>query len=106
MYLKGIDGRYAQIIRPFHIFKNLSVPLLIGNDIMKPEKFDLLYSSNRLRIGTCDGIYVQITIHSGPRFNRIPVRCTTATVIPAGTSAIVGVRFAQTLEKNQDYQFM
>ena len=63
MHLKGIDGRYAQIVRPFHIFKNLSVPLLIGNDIMKPEKFDLLYSSNRLRIGTCDGIYVQITIH-------------------------------------------
>jgi len=105
MYLKGIDGRYAQIIRPFHIFKNLSVPSLIGNDIMKPEKFDLLYSSNHLRIGTCDGIYVQITIHSGPCFNRIPVRCTTATVIPAGTSAIVGVKFARTLEKNQDYQF-
>jgi len=105
MYQKGIDGRYAQIVRPFHIFKNFSVPLLIGKDIMKPEKFDLLYSSNRLRIGTCDGIYVQITIHSGPHYNRIPVRCTTATIIPAGTSAIVGVKFARTLEKNQDYQF-
>ena len=50
MYLKGIHGRYAQIVRPFHIFKNLSVPLQIGNDIMKPEKFDLLYSSNRLEL--------------------------------------------------------
>jgi len=59
--------------------------------IMKREKFDLLYSSNHLRIGACDGIPVQITVHAGHRFTRIPVRFAAAVIIPSGTSTIVGV---------------
>jgi len=105
IFMKGTDGRFAELVRPFHVFKDLSVPLLIGNDIMKPEKFDLLYSSNRLRIGACDGIPVQITVHAGHRFTRIPVRCASAVIIPPGTSTVVGVRFGRALEPNQDYQF-
>jgi len=70
IYMKGTDGRYAQLVRPFHVFKKLSVPLLIGNDIVKPEKFDLLYSTNRLRIGACDGVCVQITVYSVSRISR------------------------------------
>ena len=104
-YMKGTDGQYAQIVRPFHIFKDLSVPLLIGNDIMKPEKFDLLYSTNRLRIGACDGICVQITVFSGSKYSQIPVRCAEAVVIPAGSSVVVGVKLGRILEPNQDYQF-
>ena len=73
IFMKGTDGRFTELLRPFHIFKDLSVPLLIGNDTIKPEKFDLLYSSNCLCIGSCDGIQVQITVHSGHRFTRIPV---------------------------------
>jgi len=105
IFMKGTDGRFAELVRPFHIFKDISVPLLIGNDIMKPEKFDLLYSSNHLRIGACDGIPVQITVHAGHRFTRIPVRCAVAVIIPSGTSTIVGVKFGRVLEPNQDYQF-
>jgi len=45
--MKGTDGRFAELLRPFHIFKDLSVPLLIGNDTMKPEKFNLFYSLSR-----------------------------------------------------------
>jgi len=105
IFMKGTDGRFAELVRPFHVFKDLSVPLLIGNDIMKPEKFDLLYSSNRLQIGACDGIPVQITVHAGHRFTRIPVRCAVVVIIPSGTSTIVGVKFGHALEPNQDYQF-
>ena len=105
IFMKGTDGQFAELLRPFHVFKDLSVPLLIGNDIMKPEKFDLLYLSNRLRIGACDGIPVQITVHSGHRFARIPVRCAAAVNIPDGTSMIVNVKFGCALEPNQDYQF-
>jgi len=104
-YMKGTDGQYAQIVRPFHVFKDLSVPLLIGNDIMKPEKFDLLYSTNRLCIGACNGVCVQITMFSGSKYSRIPVRCAEAVVIPAGSSVVVGVKLSRILEPNQDYQF-
>ena len=103
--MKGTDVRFAELVRLFHVFKDLSVPQLIGNDIMKPEKFDLLYSSNRLRIGAFDGIPVQITVHAGHRFTRIPVRCAAAVIIPSGTLTIVGVKFGHALEPNQDYQF-
>jgi len=58
IFMKGTDGRFAELVRPFHVFKDLSVLLLVGSDIMKPEKFNLLYSSNRLRVGACDGIPV------------------------------------------------
>jgi hypothetical protein len=105
IFMKGTDSQFAELLRPFHIFKNLSVLLLIGNDTMKLEKFDLLYSSNGLRIGSCDGIPEQIMVHSGHRFARILVHCATAIVIPLGSSAIVGVKFGHTLEPNQDYQF-
>jgi len=91
--MKGTDGRYAQLVRPFHVLKKLSVPLLIGNDIMKPEKFDLLYSTNRLRIGACDGVCVQITVYSGSKYSRIPVRCAEGIVIPASSSTVVGVKY-------------
>jgi len=104
-FMKGADGRFAELVEPFHIFKDLSVPLLIGNDIMKPEKFDLLYSSNRLRIGACDSISVQISVHAGHWFTRIPVRCVATVNILSGSSMIVGVKFGSALELNQDYQF-
>jgi len=105
IYMKGTDGRYTQLVRPFHVFKKLSVPLLIGNDVMKPEKFDLLYSTNRLRIGACDGVCVQIMVYSGSKYGRIPVRCAEGIVIPASSSAVVGVKFGRVLQRNQDYQF-
>ena len=105
IFMKGTDGRFAELVRPFHVFKDLSIPLLIGNDIMKPEKLNLLYSSNHLRIGVCDGIPVQITVYAGHRFTRIPVRCAAVVIIPSGTSTIVGVKFCRALEPNQDYQF-
>jgi len=105
IFMKGTDGRFAELVRPFHVFKDLSVLLLVGNDIMKPEKFDLFYSSNRLRIGVCDGIPVQITVHAGHRFTRIPVRCAASVNILSGTSMIVGVKFVRALEPNQDHQF-
>ena len=105
IYMKGTDGRYTQLVRPFHIFKKLSVPLLIGNDIMKPEKFDLLYSTNWLRIGACDSICVQITVYSGSKYSRVPVHCTESIVIPASSSVVVGVKFGRVLERNQDYPF-
>jgi len=72
---------------------------------MKPEKFDLLYSTNRLRIGACDGVSIQITVYSGSRYSRVPVRCAEGIVIPAGSSAVVSVKFGRVLERNQDYQF-
>ena len=105
IFMNGADGRFAELVRPFHIFKDLSVPLLIGNDIMKPEKFDLLYLSNRLRIGACDGISVQISVHAGHLFTRIPVRYAATVNILSGSSMIVGVKFARALKLNQDYQF-
>ena len=105
IFMKGMDGCFAELVRPFHVFKDLSVPLLVGNDIMKPEKFDLLYSSNRLRIGACDGISVQITVHDGHHFTRILVRCAAPVTIPSGTTTVVGVKFGRALEPNQDYQF-
>jgi len=103
--MKGLDRWYAQLVRPYHVFKNLSVLLLIGNDIMKAEKFDLFYSTNWLHIGACEGVCVQITVYSGFKFSRIPVRCAKAIVIPAGSSAVVGVKFGRVLEPNQEYQF-
>jgi len=105
IFMKGMDGRFTELVRPFHIFKDLSVPLLVGNDIMQPEKFDLLYSSNRLRIGACDGIPVRITVHTGHHFSRIPVRCAAPVTIPSGSSTIVYVKFGRTLKPNQDNQF-
>jgi len=105
IFMKGTDGRFTELVRPFHVFKDLSGPLLIGNDIMKPEKLNLLYSSNRLRIGACDGIPVQIKVHAVHRFTRIPVRCAAVVIIASGTSTIVGVKFGRALEPNQDYQF-
>jgi len=105
IFMKGTDRRFAELVRPFHVFKDLSVPLLIGNDIMKPQKFDLLYSSNRLQIGACDGIPVQITVHAGHRFTRIRIHCAAVVIIPSCTSTIVGVKFGRALEPNQDYQF-
>ena len=38
IFMKGTDGRFAELVKPFHIFKDLSVPLLIGNDIIKEKK--------------------------------------------------------------------
>jgi len=103
--MKGTDSRYAQLVRPFHVFKKHSVRLLIGNDIMKPEKFDLLYSSNRLGIGAYDGVCVQITVYSDSKYSWVPVRCAKGIVIAARSYAVVGVKFSWVLEWNQDYQF-
>ena len=44
----------AVITRELHVVDNLETNILIGTDIMIPEKMDILLSRKSLQIGTCN----------------------------------------------------
>jgi transposase InsO family protein len=106
VYYPTMDGNYAQITRPFHVFPDLGVELLCGVDTIREEGIDMFYSSSvpQMRIASCENAAVRIEVH-GERITKIPVRAAATIVIPANSTTVVAIKTPRPLPSNQDYLF-
>jgi hypothetical protein len=109
IYFPTMDGRYAELHRPFHVFPDLGVDLLCGIDTIREEGIDMFYSSSvpQMRIASCDNAAVKIDVRTGDQVKKVPVRAASTTVIPANSTAIVAIKTPDSanLPSNQDYLF-
>jgi hypothetical protein len=94
VYYPTMDGNYAEITRPFHIFSDLGVDLLLGIDTIREEGIDMFFSSTvpQMRIASCQNAAVKIDVRSGKQVTRVPVHTTafafTGTVVATSTEVL------------------
>ena len=64
---KDKDGLVEAVITcELYIVDNLDAKILVGTDVMLPEKIDILLSDKILQIGTCNvDVLVQLQIRAG-----------------------------------------
>jgi hypothetical protein len=107
VYYPTMDGNYAEITRPFHVFPDLGVDLLLGIDTIREEGIDIFFSSTmpQMRIASCQNAAVKIDVRDGDRVTKIPVRAAATAVVPANSTAIVEIKVSRHLPSNQDYLF-
>jgi hypothetical protein len=107
VYYPTMDGKYAEITRPFHVFPELGVDLLLGIDTIREEGIDIFFSSTvpQMRIASCQNAAVKVDVRDGNRVTKIPVRAAATTVVPANSTAIVEIKISRHLPSNQDYLF-
>ena len=102
VHMKTMCGSVLTFTRPFHIFPNLGVPILMGNDIMCPEKMTVSYASATpaLIVGSCRNKRVELKVRrEAEEIKRVVVRTTETVVIEPGTTMIVCYKPGKTLPK-------
>ena len=91
MYLPDDKQRVALIERELHLVDDLSAKALIGIDIMKPESMTIDLGLDIMKIGSCKGLTVPITVHTrGVRTNTTVFSSKTITV-PAHSNLAVSI---------------
>jgi hypothetical protein len=107
VYYPTMDGNFAEITRPFHVFPELGVDLLLGIDTIREEGIDIFFSSTvpQMRIASCGNTAVRIEVRSGKQVSRVPVRTAATVVVPANATSIVEIKVSRQLPPNQDYLF-
>jgi hypothetical protein len=95
VYYPTMDGNFAEITRPFHVFPELGVDLLLGIDTIREEGIDIFFSSTvpQMRIASCGNTAVRIEVRSGKQVSRVPVRTAATVVVPANATSIVETKF-------------
>src|SRR5947207_1184585 len=81
--------------------------MLIGTDIMLPEKMDILLSRKILQIGTCNvDVPVQIRVRPGYQQHLHPVHAKATTVVPPYSIAMIPIHSLSAITATtQDFLF-
>jgi len=64
IYLSGDKTRTAVIEQEVHIVKDLKAKMLVGLDILSPEKIFIMMNNTEAVIKSCNNIRVPLTVHS------------------------------------------
>jgi len=106
IYLRGNDGRMATFTRPFRVFVDLSVPLLVGIDIIALEDMVLTFKPTpAVMIGSCAGVRVPVTLRQEQQYRKILVRIRNPIKLPPRRTMKVNVRLSQKLNAEETYLF-
>ena len=63
IYLSGDKIRTTVIEQEVHIVKDLKVKMLVGLDILSPEKIFIMMNNTEAVIKSCNNIRVPLTVH-------------------------------------------
>ena len=105
VFMRTRCGFTIKFVRPFHIFPNLGIPLLIGNDIMQPERMTVSYKAEpTLIVGSCKDKRVALKVmDKPPEVKRAVCRTTERTVIEPHHTSMVPVTVNQSLPAGSCY---
>jgi hypothetical protein len=98
----------GRIRREVHVVEGLRAGMLMGVDILGPERMVIDFAANKLIVGSCQGLSVDIAVKSrenAPRIDR-RVKVEKNTTIAPRTIQAVPVYFAGTLPPDLDYEFV
>ena len=102
---KDKDGLVEAVIAwELHIVDHLYANILIGTNVMLPERMDILLSEKILWIGTCNvDVPVQLQIRAGYQQHLFLVHAKVATSIPPRSATVVPIHSLSVT--GQDFQF-
>ena len=90
--------------REIHIVDQLKAQMLVGNDILQPEKIDILTSSSMALIGSCD-VLVPIELKAkDSRSVNYPIHAVSTIVVPPKTTSMIPIHSVQGLP-DRDFFF-
>ena len=97
--------RTARIRRDFHIVKDLKARMLLGMDVISPERINTNITDQSAKISSCQNLKIPLSItpRSGGKVKRV-VRIREKTVIEPHTMAFVKVKLAA-LPHDRDFSF-
>lgn len=108
----AIDGKLrgkavtAQLTLEAHIVDNLRANMLLGNDVIVPEKMCLDPANQRMTIGSCQGMVTEITAVAKSTPVHRTIRAKGTVTIPAMSTASVPVSYqGDTLPTDRDFLF-
>ena len=105
IYFPTNHGKTAVIHREIHIVDDLKANILIGTDILVPERIDVLLSQRKAIIGSCENVELDINVTTLPNQTNRLLMLNSQTTIPAYGSTIVQIRPLHGLPTDRDLLF-
>ena len=109
IHMEAMCGSVVTFTRPFHVFPDLGIPILVGNDIMLPEKITVSYAataSPALIVGSCRNKKVALKVRREPEnVRRVIARTTETVVVDPGTTQMVQFKVSKPLPAHAVYLF-
>lgn len=108
-YMEGVlpDGTraFAEIKREIHIVDDLKAGMLIGSDILTPERMNLDFATQTITIGSCRGMAVPMDSRARSEPIKRVVKATNRTILPPRTTREVQVMYHGELPDDRDLLF-
>jgi hypothetical protein len=98
------NTKLASLTREFHVVNDLDCGLLIGTDIIEPEKMTIELHRRVVKIGSCNDMTCSLKVTPKNKISEHTVRSASTVTIQPGSSLAIPVRF-KTLKADQDYIF-
>lgn len=108
-YMEGVlpDGTraFAKITREIHIVDDLKAGMLIGADILTPERMVIDFATQTITIGSCRNMAVPMDSRARSEPTKRIVKASSRVVLPPRSTQTVQVAFAGQLPSDRDLLF-
>ena len=108
-YMEGVlpDGTraFAEITREIHVVDDLKAGMLIGADIVTPERMNIDFATQSITIGSCRGITVPMDSRARSEPVKRAVKSASRTILPPRATTQVPVAYAGSLPQDRDLLF-
>ena len=108
-YMEGVlpDGTraFAQITREIHIVDDLKAGLLIGADILTPERMVIDFATQNIRIGSCRDLVVPMDSRARSEPVKRTVKSASRVVLPPRSTQQITVAYAGELPDDRELLF-
>lgn len=110
-YMEGVlpDDKgtraFAQITREVHIVDDLKAGILIGADILTPERMIIDFATQSIKIGSCRGMTVPMDSRARSEPVKRTVKSAARTTLAPRTTAQVPVAYSGKLPEDRDLLF-
>ena len=96
---------FAKITREIHVVDDLKAGMLIGSDILTPERMVLDFATQGIRIGSCRDMVVLMDSRARSEPIRRIVKSSKKMTLPPRTTLPVPVAYAGQLPEDRDFLF-
>ena len=95
----------AEITREIHVVSDLKAGMLIGSDILTPERMVIDFASQTIRIGSCKNMIIPMNSRARSSPIKRAIHASFRTILPARSTTSVPIAFAGELPRDRDFLF-
>jgi hypothetical protein len=102
----GGTGRVAEIRREFHLVKGLGCKILLGNDVIKPERWVIDVAEGKMTLWACEDMICELKVT--PRGRQVicrKVRTSQRITVKPNSTIMIPVSYKKGLPSGRDFEF-